>query len=103
MTERIKAWQCIGCGRIDGPQNCIGICEDRKVEFVYAVEHDDAQPARAGAPGRGQADDAASNDGDVETAGRCRMDSLRRHDPEQVLTVGDRIAALSASLTARLP
>jgi len=42
MTERIKAWQCIGCGRIDGPQNCIGICEDRKVEFVYAVEHDDA-------------------------------------------------------------
>ncbi len=42
MTERIKAWQCIGCGRIDGPQNCIGVCQDRKVEFVYASEHDEA-------------------------------------------------------------
>jgi len=42
MSEHIKAWQCIGCGRIEGPQNCIGICQDRKVEFVYAVEHEDA-------------------------------------------------------------
>jgi hypothetical protein len=42
MSEHIKAWQCIGCGRIDGPQNCIGICQDRKVEFVYAFEHEDA-------------------------------------------------------------
>ena len=36
MTERITAWQCIGCGRIEGPQQCIGICEDRRQEFVYA-------------------------------------------------------------------
>jgi hypothetical protein len=28
-AERIKAWQCIGCGRIEGAQPCIGICEDR--------------------------------------------------------------------------
>ena len=42
MSEHIKAWQCIGCGRIEAPQNCIGICEDRKVEFVYATEHEDA-------------------------------------------------------------
>ncbi len=42
MSEHIKAWQCIGCGRIEAPQNCIGICQDRKVEFVYAFEHDDA-------------------------------------------------------------
>ena len=42
MSEHIKAWQCIGCGRIEGPQNCIGICQDRKVEFVYAFEHEDA-------------------------------------------------------------
>jgi hypothetical protein len=27
MSERIKVWQCIGCGRIDSPQNCIGVCE----------------------------------------------------------------------------
>ncbi len=42
MSEYIKAWQCIGCGRIEAPQNCIGICEDRNVEFVYASEHEDA-------------------------------------------------------------
>ena len=37
-VETFKAWQCIGCGRIDGPQNCIGVCRDRKVELVYASE-----------------------------------------------------------------
>ena len=42
MTERVKAWQCIGCGRIEAPQNCVGICQDRKVEFVYASEHEKA-------------------------------------------------------------
>jgi hypothetical protein len=40
MTERMKAWQCIGCGKIDAPQPCIGICQDRKVELVYADVHD---------------------------------------------------------------
>jgi hypothetical protein len=38
MTEIFKAWQCIGCGRIDGPQQCVGICQDRKAEFVYASD-----------------------------------------------------------------
>jgi hypothetical protein len=42
MTERITAWQCIGCGRIDGAQPCIGICEDRRTEFVLASNHDAA-------------------------------------------------------------
>ncbi|HZP92990.1 MAG TPA: hypothetical protein VFB20_08925 [Burkholderiales bacterium] len=42
MTEHVQAWQCIGCGRIEAPQNCIGICQDRKVEFVYADEHEAA-------------------------------------------------------------
>ncbi|HSH40497.1 MAG TPA: hypothetical protein VK973_00020 [Arenicellales bacterium] len=40
MTERIQAWRCIGCGRIDGPQPCIGICEDRPAELVDAGEYD---------------------------------------------------------------
>ncbi len=40
MTERMKAWQCIGCGKIDGPQPCVGICQDRKVELVYADRYD---------------------------------------------------------------
>lgn len=43
MAERIPAWQCIGCGRIDGPQNCVGICRDRKVEFVEASALDLAE------------------------------------------------------------
>ncbi len=38
--ERIKAWQCIGCGRVEAPQTCIGVCEDRRVEFVRAEEVD---------------------------------------------------------------
>jgi hypothetical protein len=40
MTERITAWQCIGCGRIEGAQPCVGICQDRKTDFVYASDHD---------------------------------------------------------------
>ncbi len=41
-TGRLKAWQCIGCGKIEAPQNCIGVCEDRAIEFVYAGEDDKA-------------------------------------------------------------
>jgi hypothetical protein len=36
----MKAWQCIGCGKIDAPQPCIGICQDQKVELVYADDYD---------------------------------------------------------------
>lgn len=42
MSERISAWQCIGCGRIEGEQPCVGICQDRKTEFVYAADYDEA-------------------------------------------------------------
>ena len=41
-VERIKAWQCIGCGRLDGPQPCLGVCQDRKVELVPAAAYDKA-------------------------------------------------------------
>ena len=40
--ERVTVWQCIGCGKIEGPRPCIGVCEDRKVEIVYASIHDEA-------------------------------------------------------------
>ncbi len=40
MTEYVKAWQCIGCGKIEAPQTCIGVCQDKKVEFVYAEAHE---------------------------------------------------------------
>lgn len=39
-TERMTAWRCIGCGRLDAPQTCIGVCQDRKVELVDACEYD---------------------------------------------------------------
>ncbi len=38
----IQAWQCIGCGRIEAPQTCIGVCRDRKVFLVGRDEHDAA-------------------------------------------------------------
>ena len=39
-ADRIKVWQCAGCGRIDDPRPCIGVCRDEKVEYVLAVDHD---------------------------------------------------------------
>ncbi|MGD0639172.1 MAG: hypothetical protein ABSC22_00370 [Roseiarcus sp.] len=41
MTDYVTAWQCIGCGRIEAPQPCIGVCRDRKVRFAYADEHEE--------------------------------------------------------------
>jgi len=48
MAEIIKAWQCIGCGRLEGPAQCIGVCQDRAVDLVDAVDFR-AALARAGA------------------------------------------------------
>lgn len=42
MNDYVKAWQCIGCGKIEAPQTCVGVCQDRKVEFVYASEYKEA-------------------------------------------------------------
>ncbi len=42
MAEYIQAWQCIGCGRIEAPQPCIGVCRDRKVLLIGKDEHDAA-------------------------------------------------------------
>jgi len=38
-ADEIVAWQCIGCGNIEAPQTCVGVCEYRKVRFVYADDH----------------------------------------------------------------
>lgn len=35
----IRAWQCIGCGKIEAPQQCVGVCQDRKVEMVSLHDH----------------------------------------------------------------
>lgn len=36
MAELIDAFQCRGCGKIDAPRECIGICEDRALQIVTA-------------------------------------------------------------------
>ena len=40
MTDYVKAWQCIGCGMIEAPQTCIGVCEYRKADLVYAFDYE---------------------------------------------------------------
>ena len=44
-ANTITAWQCVGCGRLEAPQNCIGVCHDRKVELVSAWDHAEALSA----------------------------------------------------------
>lgn len=39
MAEIIDAFQCMGCGRIDAPQECIGICQDRALKIVAAGDY----------------------------------------------------------------
>ena len=41
-VPRFRVWQCAGCGRIEDPQPCVGICRDAKAEFVPAGAHDEA-------------------------------------------------------------
>ena len=45
MAEYLKAWQCIGCGRLEGAQPCIGVCEDRLVDLVDAADYEEAVAA----------------------------------------------------------
>ncbi|HYW76423.1 MAG TPA: hypothetical protein VFA48_07335 [Gammaproteobacteria bacterium] len=39
-VRRVTAWKCIGCGRVEAPQPCIGVCSDRKVELVDARDYE---------------------------------------------------------------
>ena len=40
--DYIPVWQCIGCGRIEMPQTCIGVCRDRKVFLIGREAHEQA-------------------------------------------------------------
>ena len=42
MPDYVNAWQCIGCGKIEAPQPCIGVCKDQRVQFVYAEDYEEA-------------------------------------------------------------
>jgi hypothetical protein len=63
----MKAWQCIGCGRIEGQQTCIGICEDRPVRLVHAEDYE-AAVARA---------QASFNEGEVPMRSNRPASTLR--------------------------
>jgi len=39
MAEIIDAFQCMGCGKIDAPQECIGVCQDRAMKIVAAADY----------------------------------------------------------------
>ena len=54
-TDYLQAWQCIGCGRIEAPQPCVGICQDRKVLLVDANELEAALARTLRAEARTQA------------------------------------------------
>ena len=42
VADTITAWRCIGCGRLEAPANCVGICQDRKIELVTAWDYAEA-------------------------------------------------------------
>lgn len=48
MADYIQAWQCIGCGRVEAPQTCIGVCRDKKV-FMIGKDAHEAALAQLGA------------------------------------------------------
>ena len=37
---RVTVWQCVGCGKIEAPQPCIGVCRDTRTELVHAADYD---------------------------------------------------------------
>ena len=39
-VDRVDVWQCIGCGKIEAPQPCVGVCRDRRAQLVYAEDYD---------------------------------------------------------------
>lgn len=39
MVETIEGWRCIGCGRVEAPQPCVGVCQDKRVELVLAEDY----------------------------------------------------------------
>ncbi len=39
MVDTIEAWRCVGCGRVQAERPCIGVCTDRRIELVEAVDY----------------------------------------------------------------
>lgn len=85
-AERISAWQCIGCGRVEGPQPCVGVCQDKKVTFVSAEAYDAAAARLRQAEAQLAALESLANrmarakprDGEWEKSYRALQDEARR-------------------------
>jgi len=105
-VERVTVWQCIGCAKIEAPRPCIGVCEDHRIEMVYALEHDAAM-AEAKRVGR-QADALEAfvrrfaltrpREGQWETSYRALQEQARRILP--ALAAGDASDLLRATAPA---
>ena len=86
MAEHVKAWQCIGCGMIEAPQTCIGVCEYRKLDLVYAFEHEQVVADAAAAAQRADALEAlvrqlartTPREGEWERSFKALQDQARR-------------------------
>jgi len=85
-VEWISAWQCIGCGRVEGPQPCIGVCQDKKVTFVSAEAYDAVAARLRQGEARLAALESLANrmalakprDGEWEKSYRALQDEARR-------------------------
>ena len=81
-------------GLADGREHPRGLPRGAATGAV-ALEHDGAQAALLRAERDREAHHAGSDDGDVRCAGGGQSCSLRRHDPDQVVTVGASLRPLS--------
>ena len=39
MADVIHGWLCVGCGRVEVVEPCIGECSDRRVDLVTASDY----------------------------------------------------------------
>jgi hypothetical protein len=46
VVDTFRAWLCTGCGRVEAPQPCLGVCV-RKPDEVVRSDHHAAAAARA--------------------------------------------------------
>ncbi len=86
LPDTITAWQCIGCGRLEAPQNCVGVCQDRKVELGSAWDPAEALVALEEAQARVAALEAVlgrlvrthPRDGAYEASYKALQDEARK-------------------------
>jgi hypothetical protein len=50
MSDRLSALFCVGCGRVDVPEPCVGACDERMLDLVLAKEYDAARTQTDEAP-----------------------------------------------------